>query len=95
MGGLVDLLEQNRHAGGPLLAILFPRPFQLPQVMRVTQGMDTTILEVGLPVVMAEDTPKIRQNTRCVRRLASPFGMGIEKCIPRVRRRVQPVPLRC
>ena len=43
MDGLVDFFEQDRHQFGPLLAILFLGPLQLPQVMSITQCVSGTV----------------------------------------------------
>ena len=56
MDCLVNLFEKDIHMLCPRLPVLLPSPFKLAQVMGVAQGMRLTIVKVGLPVIMTEDT---------------------------------------
>lgn len=76
---LIGLFEQLVHLLRPLLPVLFPGSFQFTEVMGVAQGMRLAVLERGLPVVVTEDTLKIRQNPDPVQGLASAFRMRIKK----------------
>ena len=44
---------------GPLLLVLAPRPFQIPQMMGIAQGVSAVVPVVRLPVVMAHHAREV------------------------------------
>ena len=78
MNRLIGLLEQPVHLLRPLVPVLLPSSFQFTEVKGVAQGMRSSVLKIGFPVVVTEDTLKIRQNPDLVQGLAPTFRMGIK-----------------
>ena len=80
---LVDFHQKNTHLFGPLLVVLFDSSLQLTKVVGVTEDMSRTVVEIGLPVIMAEDTLILGEVTNFIEGDSTTFLVGIRITLPR------------
>ncbi len=66
------------HLFGPLLMVLFDNSLQLTKMMGVTKDMGRTVVEIGLPLVMAEDTLILGEDTNLIEGDSTTFLVGIK-----------------
>ena len=74
----MDVKQQPLHVLGPLLLVLPPRSFQLPQMVRIAESMSAGVPVVGLPVVMAQHAREAGQNAHRLHGGGPALGMGHE-----------------
>jgi hypothetical protein len=62
-------------------------------MVRIVQGMEPTVVERGLPVIVAQNPLETGKDADRIHGLAAPFGMGSKTTQPRTGNSMQPAAL--